>query len=459
MSIYDVLSQFASVSGSALESKVKSLLSYNGPAGDNVRRYIMAVLDPSITYGQKGKVAWGGGQCEWDEGCYTLLNNLSGVGVDRRLSGNAAKTALMNFGQHYSQIAVDLLNRALDKELKCGVGIKTINQLGLDFHIPVFTCALAKPFEAKRIKPGSNWLGSIKFDGMRSLAVVRDNSATFFTRSGNEIPALNHLEPQVLEVFGGRHLVVDAEGVGVDFLDSIGQLRRTVNIESLKSTTILQCFDIIPFDLFNDTRGGDVVGAALEDRLLELQAYFRGNEPENVRYLSHTSFGDDATAMLAMGDAWMDAGFEGGVFKNAASRYSKKRSADWLKIKQTDPATVEITAVYAGHAGGQFENSLGGVMVSLDGVPSDVGGGWSVYERAAIWAAHSGRAVTYTAIEQDKATGLRVITEHVAQPDPKNYVIGRLIDVEFNGRMPSGALRHARKKAFRDLVTSPGVIA
>jgi DNA ligase-1 len=455
MSIYDVLSQFASVSGSALESKVKSLLSYNGPAGDNVRRYIMAVLDPSITYGQKGKVAWGGGQCEWDEGCYTLLDSLA----QREITGNAAKTALMNFGQRYSQIAVDMLNRALDKELKCGVGIKTINQIGLDFHIPVFTCALAKPFEAKRIKPGSNWLGSIKFDGMRSLAVVRDNSATFFTRSGNEIPALKHLEPQVLEVFGGRHLVVDAEGVGVDFLDSIGQLRRTVNIESLKSTTILQCFDIIPFDLFNDTRGGDVVGAALEDRLLELQAYFRGNEPENVRYLSHTSFGDDATAMLAMGDAWMDAGFEGGVFKNAASRYSKKRSADWLKIKQTDPATVEITAVYAGHAGGQFENSLGGVMVSLDGVPSDVGGGWSVYERAAIWAAHSGRAVTYTAIEQDKATGLRVITEHVAQPDPKNYVIGRLIDVEFNGRMPSGALRHARKKAFRDLVTSPGVIA
>jgi ATP-dependent DNA ligase len=450
MNIHETLNAFASTSGLALSALVQSQLQHS----PELQRYVTAVLDPSITYGQKGKIAWGGGQRKWDEGCYTLLDSLA----QRRLTGSAAKLELLNFGQHYSVCAVDLMNRALDKELKCGVGIKLINSLGLDFHIPVFTCALAKPFEAKRIKPGSKWLGSIKFDGMRALAVVRDNSAAFFTRSGNEIPALKHLEPQVLEVFGGHHVVVDAEGVGVDFLDSVSTLRKTVNIGELKSSTILQCFDIIPFKHFDDTRGGDTVGGPLIERLMDLRSYFQDDYP-NVSLLSHIDYGDDAALMTAAADRWMAAGFEGGVFKNAASRYSKKRSADWLKIKGEDPDTLEINAVYGGEAGGQFEHSLGGVVVTKNGVPSNVGGGWGTEERALIWAAHTGEPVKWSSIEQDKPTGLRVVTEHVAMPDPQHYVIGRLIDVLSNGTMPSGALRHARKIKFRDLVTAPGEIA
>jgi hypothetical protein len=92
-------------------------------------------------------------------------------------------------------------------------------------------------------------------------------------------------------------------------------------------------------------------------------------------------------------------------------------------------------------------------------VPSNVGGGWGTEERALIWAAHTGEPVKWSSIEQDKPTGLRVVTEHVAMPDPQHYVIGRLIDVLSNGTMPSGALRHARKIKFRDLVTAPGEIA
>jgi DNA ligase-1 len=451
-----LLDQLASVSGNALDSKLAALLSHNSAEGDALRRYVTAVLDPSVTYGISGSLVWASGSREWDESCYTLLDSLA----QRRLTGNAAKMELVNFGQHYSADACELLKRALDKDLKCGVGVKTINGLGIPFHIPVFTCALAKPFETKRIKPGSQWLGSIKFDGMRALAVVRDNSVNFFTRSGNDIPALKHLEDTVLEVFGGHHVVVDAEGVGVDFIDSVSTLRKTVNVEALKSSTILQCFDIIPFELFDDTRGGDTVGAELHERLELLKSFMlTGTEFPNVQYLRHYKFGDDAQAMLDRADEWMERGFEGGVFKNAASRYSKKRSADWLKVKGEDPFTIEIQSVYEGEKGGQFEGQLGGVTGKVNGVPSNIGGGWSAFERAAIWAAHSGKPVTMRSIKLNKATGVREVTHEVVQPDPKNYVIGRLIDVLANGRMPSGALRHGRKVKFRDLITTPGVMA
>lgn len=451
-----LLNQIDAASGNAKDAKLAGFLQHNSQHADELRRYITAVLDPSVTYGQKGVLMWNGGARDWDEAAYALLDALSATreARTRALSGNAAKEALRTFCSNYNADAVTLMNRALDKDLRCGVGVKTINALDIpDYHIPVFTCALAKDFEKKRIKPGSRWLGSIKFDGMRALAVVRDAQVNFFSRSGNPVKPLYHLAPQVLEVFGGHHVVVDMEGIGTEFLDSIQQLRRSVNIESLKSTTILQCFDIIPFHLFNDSRGGSEVGAPLAERLEELETYFQRSTPENVKELDHYDFGDDAQAMLNAADEWMEQQYEGGVFKNAASLYSKKRSADWLKVKGEDQDTLEINAVYEGEKGKQFEGSLGGVIVTKNGVPSNVGGGWTVEQRAMVWAAHSGQPVKWSKVVDGE------ITEFVAQPDPQNLVIGRLIDVESNGMMPSGALRHARMKRFRDMDDSKGEIA
>src|ERR1700737_3995104 len=180
----EFLNSWSALSGNALKNAVTIDLSV--PASHFLRRYVMAVLDPMKTYGRKDKLMTDGGDMPWDEGCYSLLDKLA----MRELTGNAAKTELAGFCRHHHPEAGELMQRALNKDLRCGVGIALINDSGLDFKIPVFECQLAQPGEAKRMKEGEEWLGCTKYDGMRTLIEVADNRVNFCTRSGKPIPAL-----------------------------------------------------------------------------------------------------------------------------------------------------------------------------------------------------------------------------------------------------------------------------
>jgi len=143
----------------------------------------------------------------------------------------------------------------------------------------------------------------------------------------------------------------------------------------------------------------------------------------------------------------MSQGLEGGIFKRASAGYIKRRTHDWLKIKLEDEITARVIAVYEGEKGKQFEGMLGGVTVEIDGVRSDVGGGWTPDQRARIWAAETGDMV----FTEAPTIGSKAVPDGAYTPDAANRVIGRLIDIKCNGKNPSGALRHARFERFRDV--------
>jgi len=424
-----LLNQMEAKSGNALKDTARSLLDHASEGGESLRRYVMAVLDPFTTYGVKGKLAGGNGTLEFDESAYNVLADLAA----RKLTGNAARDALSGFCESHNPDAVELMNRALNKDLRCGVGISLINDLGLDFKIPVFECQLAQPGEAKRMKDGEDWLGCIKYDGMRALIEVNDSRVNFWTRSGKPIPALEPLAPQVLEIFGGNRLMLDSEGVGRDFLETVSQLRKK-DARGLTDTTVLQVFDMVDLDDFRNADNRTYFGGPLTERLTRLAYRFiaAGRPDGAVQQVEHFQVKSWDTA-VAFADHWMGAGLEGGIFKRASAGYIKRRTHDWLKIKLEDEITARIVGVYEGEAGKQFEGMLGGVTVEIDGVRSDVGGGWTPAQRATIWAAEQGYEVSGFI------------------PHDEDRVIGRLIDVKCNGKTPSGALRHARFERFRDI--------
>lgn len=429
--IFNQIEILATLSGNLLKDGVRIALEE-----PYMRRYFTAVLDPAITYGVAGKLTGGEGVHAWGVRAHRLLDQLAA----RELTGSAAKEALAIFACIHTPETVQLMNRALNKDLRCGVGITLINSLGIDFRIPVFTCQLAQPFEAKRMA-GSSWCAAIKYDGMRALAVIDDNRVEFLSRSGKPIPALQPLRRDVLDVFGGCRVVVDCEGIGSEFLDSISNLRRTKNIASISSSIILQCFDILPLDEFQMGKDREPIGQILKVRLGNLAARFAFGSPESVQMVKHVPLTGTEEDACAIADGWISEGLEGAIIKRYESRYVKARTYDWMKIKVEDAITAVITGIVEGEAGKQFEGMMGAVTVEVDGVQSRVGMGWTSYERAAIWAAFTGLVVADVV------------------PKVENIVIGRLIDITHNGKMPSGALRHARKTRFRDLDGSHGVIA
>lgn len=441
------LNALAALSGNTLAADLNQRL--NDP---QLQRLVMAALDPSVTYGVKGNMKFGYGHEPFGEPAYMLLDKLA----RRDLTGNAAKAALEDFCQLHTQEAVETMNKVLNKDLRCGVGVKSVNELKRsDFSIPVFTCALAQPGEAKRLKPGSDWTAGIKYDGMRTLIEVNDSRVAFWTRSGKPIPKLQPMETAVLEVFGGHKLMLDSEGVGADFLATMSQLRGKTADANVVHTTDLQLFDILDLADFRKYFGRDqAFGGPLRERLARLQAHLVA-PPRPIKLVQHHPIGDDWGKAQALAGAWMEQQLEGAIVRNLDAQYTKERTHDWLKIKLEDTVDALITGVYEGEPGTKYAGMLGGVNVIVDGVAGDVGGGWSDWERAAVWAAETGQPVayTYTARDYDEATGYGQpyqVTE-VVQPDDANKVKGRLLEVLFNGFMPSGALRHGRKVKFRDV--------
>jgi ATP-dependent DNA ligase len=234
--------------------------------------------------------------------------------------------------------------------------------------------------------------------------------------------------------------------VGTDFLDTVSQLRKKTGAD-LKHSTVLQVFDMVALDDFRNADNKTYFGGTLSDRLMSLSDHFVNfDAPPSVQFVAHEKILSWSHAE-EMADSWMSMGLEGGIFKNANSGYIKRRSFDWLKIKLEDDITARIIAVYEGEAGKQFEGMLGGVTVEIDGVRSDVGGGWTNAERAKIWAAETDSIVP----SEQVAIGGEPTSVVAYFPDSANKVIGRLIDIRSNGKTPSGALRHARKTKFRDV--------
>lgn len=444
------LDTWASLSGNALKDAVRYCL--EGKQDDTIRRYVMAVLDPSVTYGVKGKLRGGRGCEPFDFGGFELLQRLA----RRELTGNAAKTALDVFCDLHDDAAVELMNRALNKDLRCGVGATLINGLEMAFKIPVFACALAHPAEEKRLGK-HEWYWATKYDGIRTLVEVNDSRVSFWTRSGKPIPRLQHLEKDALEVFGGMRVMLDAEGVGKTFLESVSSMRGHAKADDCDNNIVLMVFDMLHLDDFYKHEGRkQPFGAPLKERLENLGNVFRevhahivrDDERQNaydqmrIQPIPHRPIENWDHAQRVFQEQ-LDAGQEGIMLRRADSPYTKERTYDWLKLKLEDTVDARITGVFEGQ--GKYTGMMGYVTVEVDGVVCQVGGGWSDWERAAAWAAATGEPCTYIAYEEGKPISVTV------QYDEENSLIDRIIEIGFNGKMPSGALRHPRKYRFRDI--------
>lgn len=418
-----ILKNWAELSGNALAAVVKNDLQKHA----DLRRYVLAVLDPSVTYGQSKMPFEGTGWQPWSEHLYDLLNELAA----RRLTGNNAKEMLSIISENYDEEACELLNRALKKDLRCGVGATLINNLGIDFKIPVFEVALCHPAEAKRFK-GEDWLVGTKYDGMRALIDVNIDQVQFFTRSGKLIPKLDHLAADVLKVFGGWKIVLDAEAVSKSFLEGMSQLRG--NGQADDGSVVLQIFDCLPREAFYAASGRDPVGdAPLWQRLNIMARHIidaKTDIPSTLDFVYHETVTTYAEVMALAEAAWA-RGDEGVIARRAAAPYTKKRTHDWLKVKAENTYDGRIIRLHEGE--GKYVGMLGAATVVIDGVESRIGGGWSDWERAAAWAAATGNAVN----------GI--------EPDPANDIRGRIIECSCHEKMPSGALRHGNKRRFRDI--------
>lgn len=259
-----------------------------------------------------------------------------------------------------------------------------------------------------------------KYDGIRLLIHVGEDGVQAFARSGkSKTGKLPAIEAELFE-----HLPMDTwiDGEAVAFNDNGTQdwggaqsvLGSGTAKAALRSGAItFVVFDLLAFD------GTDCRSLPFSDRRELLEEIF---DERFTKVVLPPQVEPTAEAHQAN----LVAGFEGSMLKHLSAKYeSGKRSAHSLKIKATDTVDCVITG---------FGDPAPDSWIAAEGLIGTV-----VFEHYG----EDGRAI------EGRCSGMTV-AEREMLTHYQDELIGRVIEVSYMTKMPSGTLRHPQFKRIRD---------
>ena len=308
--------------------------------------------------------------------------------VERTKTGHAARDEIIDL---MSQATIEEWNdwyrRILIKDLRCGVSQKTVNnvakKMDIAFRVPVFACMLSHDGMKHPKKIKGNCLIEYKYDGVRVIAITKNNNTTLYSRNGKIFSNFPHIE-EALSKSEFNNMVFDGEVMSDDFQSLMKQVHRKTNAKT--EDAYLALFDIIPLKEFND---GKSMLTTIERK--DLLAKFAEKFPACIKIVDYKVVNFDEKKgediYSAMNKKALEQGFEGLMIKPENDLYECKRSHAWLKMKPFIEVTLKVTEVHEGtgrHTGklGAFtvEGNDDGKFFSLN-----VGSGLTDENREKFW--------------------------------------------------------------------------
>ena len=342
-------------------------------------------LDALVTFGVKQipKSKEDGKGLDWD-----TFKKGANLLIERERTGHAARDLIEDL-MHSAKINQwnDWYRRILIKDLRCGVSEKTVNnvakKMNLDFRVPVFSCMLAHDGAKHPKKITGNCLVEYKYDGVRVIAIVKNNKATLYSRNGKIFNNFPHIE-EALSKSEYNNLVLDGEVMSDDFQALMKQVYRKSGAET--DDAYLALFDILPLKEFNN--GKSKLNTLDRKKQLDQLSQTFENCIKLVDY-AILNFDDekDNQKFSKMNKEALDKGYEGLMIKPSENYYESKRSHAWLKIKPFIEVTLKIVSIQEGtgkHSGKlgafQVEGTDDGKFFSLS-----VGSGLTDDDRDKFW--------------------------------------------------------------------------
>ena len=111
-----------------------------------------------------------------------------------------------------------------------------------------------------------------KYDGVRCIAIVQNNSATLYSRNGKVFPNFPHIE-EALSKPEFNNIVFDGEIMSENFQALMKQVYRKTDVDT--SDAYLALFDVLDLSEFNQGKG-------------EYSTLERKTILENLRSVSYT---------------------------------------------------------------------------------------------------------------------------------------------------------------------------
>jgi ATP-dependent DNA ligase len=246
-----------------------------------------------------------------------------------------------------------------------------------------------------------------KYDGVRLAIVKHGDVLVIRTRNGKQAH-LPRIEANLKQIEWTG--VIECEvtlttGKMEDRTTVSGMINSSLHGNPINEDALhFYCFDYLSFDDFISKtckktyamRRQDLVGCAVL------------NNPQfsiaTTQVVQNTEEAQNTYEHL------ISQGYEGAMLKHADSTYDFKRSASWVKMKETKTADLVCTSYLLGT--GKYEGMIGSLVCKgiVDGVPVEVavGSGLTDYDRQQSFATYKGKTieVKYNALIQDKLGGV-----------------------------------------------------
>ena len=238
---------------------------------------------------------------------YDLADQLK----NRELTGHAARDAiteamLIATSEQWN----DWYRRILIKDLRCGVSLKTVNNVRKN-TIPVFTCMLAHSGDNNPKKITGDCVVEYKYDGVRAIIIVQNGNAVIYSRNGKLLTNFPHIEKAFSKkIFDD--LVFDGEVMSKDFQSLMKQVHRKEGAQTEDAYFAL--FDFLPIDEFQT--GSGTLPLIERKKLLkgfESSEYF--DDCVVVTKYDVLNIEDDADKFKGINNTAIEEGYEGIMVK------------------------------------------------------------------------------------------------------------------------------------------------
>jgi hypothetical protein len=300
----------------------------------------------------------------------------------RSVTGNEAIDWLTDILETLSVDDAKVIERIIQKDLKCGVQVSTANAVwdNLIHEYPVMLCS---PFEQKLVdKIKFPAYVQLKMDGMRFNAIVKNGGCEFRSRNGKEIQLLGNLEQEFIKLANGKNVVFDGEllvcdkGVILDRQTGNGILNKankgTISIDEARKVHAT-IWDIIPYDDFVAGKGTH----SYQTRFSVLESL---SMPKKISIVQSWIVENYDTAK-ALFEEFLQRGEEGIILKDMNGIWEDKRSKGQIKFKGEMECDLKIVGIEEGT--GKYAGMLGAILCeSADGVIKvSVGSGFTDDQR------------------------------------------------------------------------------
>lgn len=311
------------------------------------------------------------------EDFYILADQLR----NRELTGHAARDAIVVAREAAtSEQWNDWYRRILIKDLRCGVSLKTVNNVKKG-TIPVFTCMLAHSGDNNPKKITGDCVVEYKYDGVRAIIIVQNDTAVMYSRNGKLLSNFPHIEKAFSKkIF--NNLVFDGEVMSEDFQSLMKQVHRKSDAQT--DDAYFALFDFLPLDEFQTGKSS----LPLLKRKSLLDDLSKQFEPcITLTEYTEINIEEDADQFKAINNTAIEQGYEGIMVKPVNGLYECKRSYGWLKMKPYIEVTLAIKDIEVGS--GKFEGTTGALVCEgIDegkSIKVNVGSGLSDDQRDMFW--------------------------------------------------------------------------